>query len=111
MIPAWRIDRPFRPQAGQDGHLRVVDAEDGPAGRIVCVVPGHLERQVAPDRVVRLLDEEDAENARLIAAVPELRAVLAALVRWSAQAGGSDAQPWQDARALLARLRDPHATA
>lgn len=109
MMASWHIDRPFRPQAGQDGHLRIVDAEDGPAGRVVCVVPGHLERQVTPDRAVRLLDEQDAKNARLIAAVPELRSVLAALVKWSAQAGGSDARAWQDARALLGRLRDPYA--
>ena len=59
--------------------------------------------------VVDLLDEDDIAHARLIAAAPRLRAVLAALVAWSAQTGHGDARPWQDARALLDALRDPHA--
>lgn len=77
--------------------------------RLVCVIPGHLAWQATPERTVRLLDEGDADNARLIAAAPELRAALAALVEWSAQTGGWDARAWQDAHALLARLRDPRA--
>lgn len=109
MSAPWHIDRLLRPRAGQDGQLQIVDAEDGPAGRVVCVIPGHLVWQATPDRTVRLLDEGDADNARLIAAAPELRAALAALVEWSAQTGGWDALAWQDARTLLARLRDPHA--
>ncbi len=109
MIPRWHIDRLLRPQAGQDGNLQIVDGKDGPAGRVVCVVPGHLEWQAKPDMVVRLLDEQDVDNARLITAAPELRAALAALVEWSAQTGGWDALAWQDAQALLERLRNPHA--
>ncbi len=109
MSAPWHIDRLVRPRAGQDGYLQIVDAEDGPTGRVVCVIPGHLVWQATPDRTVHLLDEQDADNARLITAAPELRAALTALVEWSAQTGGWDALAWQDAQALLARLRDPHA--
>ena len=108
MIPAWSIDR-TKPRAGHPGLLLVLDPKDGPLGRTVCVVPGHLEWQITPQTVVRLLDEQDVENARLIAAAPQLRAVLAALVAWSEHTGGWGAPCWRDARALLARLRDPHA--
>ena len=92
MNPIWNLDR-----------------KDGPNGRTVCVIPGHLEWRVAARGVVRLLDEQDVENARLIAAAPQLRAALAGLVEWSARMGGWDASCWQDAPALLARLRDPAA--
>jgi len=108
MSPTWSLDRD-RPQAGDNGPLQVVDREDGPSGRIVCVIPGHLVWQASLDRVVRLLDEDDVENARLIEAAPQLRDALAALIEWSAVTGGWDAQCWQDAGALMDRLRDPHA--
>ncbi len=108
MNPIWNLDR-INPSAGHPGLLLVLDREDGPNGRTVCVIPGHLEWRIAARGVVRLLDEQDVGNARLIAAAPQLRAVLAGLVEWSARMGGWDASCWQDAHALLARLRDPAA--
>ena len=108
MIPAWNTDR-ASPRAGHPGLLLVLDQENGPLGRTVCVIPGHLECRITPQTVVRLLDEQDVENARLIAAAPQLRAVLAALVAWSERTGGWGAPCWRDAQAVLARLRDPHA--
>lgn len=110
MNARWHIDRLLAPCAGQDGFLPIVDAEDGPTGRVVCIIPGHLEWQTTPETVVRLLDEEDAENARLITAAPELRAMLAGLVEWAARTGGWSAPCWQDAQDLLAGLRTPHAS-
>jgi len=108
IVSSWSIDR-ILSVAGQEGPLRVLDREDGLHGRIVCVIPGHLEWQAAPDRCVRLLDEQDVENARLIAAAPELRTVLAGLVEWAACMGGWEAPCWREAHAVLSRIRDPHA--
>lgn len=108
MIPAWSIDR-ARPSAGHPGLLLVRDREDGPNGRTVCVIPGHLEWRITARGVVRLLDGQDVGNARLIAAAPQLRSVLAELVEWSEHTGGWGAPCWRDAHALLARLRDLHA--
>jgi len=75
----------------------------------VCLIPSHLAWQAPDASVIDLLDEDDIAPARLIAAAPRLRAALAALVTWSARTGHGDARPWQDARALLDALRDPHA--
>lgn len=108
IVPSWSIDRVL-PVAGQQGPLRVLGREDGPLRRTVCVIPGHLEWQATPDRLVRLLDEEDAGNARLIVAAPELRAVLAGLVEWAARTGSWEAPCWQDAQDILAGLRTPRA--
>jgi len=108
MNARWHIDRLLPPCAGQDGSLPIVDAEDGPAGRVVCIIPGHLEWQATPETVARLLDEEDVAHALLIAAAPQLRAVVAALLDWSAQMGGWSAPCWQEAQDLLATLRTPH---
>lgn len=69
MSACWSIDRVLS-AAGQEGSLCVLDREDGPHGRIVCVIPGRLEWQTTPDRPVYLLDRQDVENARLIAALP-----------------------------------------
>jgi len=105
---SWSIGRLWL-RAGESGPLRVIDREDGPSGRTVCLIPGHLAWEASDGSVVDLLDEDDIAHARLIAAAPRLRAALAALVAWSARTGHGDARPWQDAGALLDALRDPHA--
>lgn len=87
MSDPWSIDR-VRLRAGTRGPVQVIDREDGPSGRIVCVIPGHLVWQASPGNVAYLLDEEDIANARLIRAAPQLRAALAALIEWSAMMGG-----------------------
>jgi len=109
MNPVWSLDR-INPATGHPGLLLVLDHEDGPNGRTVCVIPGHLEWRITARGVLRVLDGQDVENAHLIAA-PQLRSVLANLVEWSARMGGWDAPCWQDAHALLAGLREPHAEA
>jgi len=105
---SWSIG-PLWLRAGDSGPLRVIDREDGPSGRTVCLIPGHLAWQAPDGSVVNLLDEDDIAHARLIAAAPRLRAALAALAAWSARTGHGGARPCQDARALLDTLRDPHA--
>ncbi len=108
MIPVWSLGR-TSPAAGHPGLLLVLDHEDGPDGRTVCVIPGHLEWRITARGVVRLLDEEDVGNARLIAAAPRLRSALAGLLEWSARTGGGDAPCWHDPRLLLDSLRNPQA--
>ena len=108
MSASWSIGRLWL-RAGESGPLRVIDREDGPSGRTVCLIPGHLAWQAPDGSVVNLLDEDDIAHARLIAAAPWLRAALVALVAWSARTGHGDARPWQDARALLDAPRNPHA--
>lgn len=110
MNAVWSIDR-IRPVAGHPGFLLVLDQEDGPDGRTVCVIPGHLAWQVTAGSGLRLLDGQDVTNARLIVEAPQLHSVLAALVGWAARMGGWDAACWDDAHALLARLQDPRAGA
>jgi len=105
---SWSIGRLWL-RAGESGPLRVIDREDGPSGRTACLIPGHLAWQAPDGRVVNLLDEDDIAHARLIAAAPRLHAALAALAAWSARTGHGGAHPWQDARALLNALRNPHA--
>ena len=108
MSASWSIGRLWL-RAGESGPLRVIDREDGPSGRTVCLIPGHLAWQAPDGSVVNLLDEDDIAHARLIAAAPRLRAALVTLVAWSARTGHGDASPWQDARALLDAPRNPHA--
>ena len=108
MSASWSIGRLWL-RAGESGPLRIIDREDGPMARTVCLIPGHLAWQAPDGGVVDLLDEDDIAHARLIAAAPRLRATLAALVAWSARTGHGDARPWQDARALLDALQDPRA--
>ncbi len=88
----------------QAGHVRQALAVEG--GHLFI---GHLAWQAPDGSVVNLLDEDDIAHARLIAAAPRLRAALAALAAWSARTGHGGARPWQDARALLDALRNPHA--
>lgn len=108
MSTVWSIGRLWL-RAGESGPLPIIDREDGPSGRTVCLIPGHLAWQAPDGSVVDLLDEDDIAHARLIAAAFRLRAALAALIAWSAQTGHGDARPWQDARALLDALRNPRA--
>ena len=108
MSASWSIARLWL-RAGESGPLPIIDREDGPSGRTVCLIPGHLVWEAPDGSVVDLLDEDDIAHARLIAAAPRLRAALAALVAWSARTGHGDTRPWQDARALLDTLRHPHA--
>ena len=105
MSASWSIGRLWL-RAGESGPLPIIDREDGPAGRTVCLIPGHVVWEAPDGSVVALLDEDDIAHARLIAAAPRLRAALAALVAWSAQTGHGNTRPWQDARALLDALRN-----
>ena len=81
MAPRWELVRAGA-LPGDDGQLLLVDREDGPDGRTVCVVPGHLVHRARDGELVRLLDEQDLENARLFTAAPALRETLAALLAW-----------------------------
>ncbi len=47
MSGSWSIGRLWL-RAEESGPLRIIDRKDGPAGRTVCVIPGHLVWQ-APD--------------------------------------------------------------
>ncbi len=41
MSASWSIGRLWL-RAGDSGPLRVIDRKDGPSGRTVCLIPGHL---------------------------------------------------------------------
>lgn len=89
MAGMWDIVPPdARP--GEETPLTIIDREDGPDGRTVCVVPGNLSWQKSDNNFVRLLDEDDIANARLLAAAPKIRSALAALLGWAIRAGHSD---------------------
>ena len=106
MSSTWTIDR-VRALPGDNGQILILDREDGPDGRTVCSIQGHLAWQRSEDDFVRLLDEQDIENARLIAAAPAMRRILADLLQWAAQTGGWEAACWAAACSLLAKLRQP----
>ena len=105
-ILTWNVVPPNR-LPGDDGQILIVDREDGPNGRTVCIIPGRLLYLNVERDFVRLLDEQDLENARLFAAAPRLRAVLADLIEWATRAGSPEAPCWQEARALATILRTP----
>ncbi len=89
MAGMWDIVPPdARP--GEETPLTIIDREDGPDGRAVCVVPGNLSWQKSDNNFVRLLDEDDIANARLLAAAPQIRSALAALLGWAIRAGHGD---------------------
>lgn len=104
MAPRWELVR-VGALPGDDGQLLLVDGEDGPDGRTVCVVPGHLVHRARDGEFVRLLDEQDLENAWLFAAAPALRETLAALLAWRARTGGCGDPCWDTARRFLDQLR------
>ena len=103
-MPGWEVQR-----AGalpdHDDPMLILDREDGPNGRTVCVVPGNLFWNKAGGDFVRLLDEDDLANATLLAAAKQMRDALLGLVAWQARVGGVNDPAWDDARALLAQLR------
>ena len=102
-MPGWEVQRAGA-LPGDDGQLLVLDREDGPHGRTVCVVPGNLFWNKAGGDLVRLLDEDDLANATLLAAAKQMRDALQGLVAWQARTGVASDPAWDDARALLARL-------
>lgn len=86
MAGMWDIVPPdARP--GAETSLTIIDREDGPDGRTVCIVPGNLNWQKSAGILVRLLDEDDIANARLLATAPQLRSALAVLLGWAVRAG------------------------
>ena len=55
--PRWEMS-PAAAEAGQEATLQIVDQEDGPDGRTVCIIPGNLSRRLAAGEFVRLLDQQ-----------------------------------------------------
>ena len=106
MNATWTINR-VGAMPGDDGQILILDREDGPDGRTVCSIQGHLAGQRSKDDFVRLLGEQDIENAQLIAVAPAMHRILADLLQWAAQMGGCDAPCWAAARSLLTGLRQP----
>lgn len=70
---AWTAD--LR-QPGAEGPIVLRDPGDGPEGRVVCLIPGHLVHHQHEGEVRRLLDEDDVAHARLILAASRLLAAL-----------------------------------
>ena len=105
----WQLS-PADAQVGDETPLLVLDREDDPEGRTICVIPGRLSRRVADGEFVRLLDEQDLANATAITLLPNLRSTLAELIEWAARTGGWDAACWRAAEDLLRQLRSisPH---
>ena len=92
--------------AGQETTLQIIDREDGPDGRAVCVIPGNVSRRMADGDFVWLLDEQDIANAAMILLLPQLRSTMSDLVGWASRTGGWDASCWRSAETLLQRLRE-----
>jgi hypothetical protein len=103
MSAGWEVVRPGA-LPGDVGPLLIVDRGDGPDGRTVCAIPGHLVHRRPDGAAVRLLDEQDLENALLFAAACDMRHMLARLVGWERRMGGRGDPCWADARKLLALL-------
>ncbi len=109
MTTAWEVAPP-NPHVGAETPLLILDREDGPEGRTICVIPGNLSRRVSDGDFVRLLDEQDLANAKAILLLPQLGTALADLIEWAARTGGWDAACWRTAEDLLRQLRSvsPH---
>jgi len=97
---------PATAEAGQETALQIVDLEDGPAGRTVCIVPGNLSRRAPDGEFGRLLDQQDIANASMILLLPRLRSTMSELVEWAARTGGWEASCWRSAETLLHQLRE-----
>ena len=98
--PRWEMS-PAAAEAGQEATLQIVDQEDGPDGRTVCIIPGNLSRRLAAGEFVRLLDQQDIANAAMILLLPRLRSTMSDLVEWASRTGGWDASCWRSAETLL----------
>ena len=48
--PRWEMS-PAAAEAGQETTLQIVDQEDGPDGRTVCIIPGNLKSPIGGWRV------------------------------------------------------------
>jgi len=97
---------PATAEAGQETALQIVDREDGPDGRAVCIIPGNVRRRLDNGKFVRLLDEQDIANAGMILLLPQLRNTMFRLVEWASRTGGWDAPCWRSAEALVQQIRD-----
>ena len=98
--PRWEMS-PATAAAGQETTLQIIDREDGPDGRTVCILLGSLRRRVADGEFVRLLDDQDIANAAMIMLLPRLRSTMSDLVEWASRTGGWDASCWRSAETLL----------
>lgn len=92
-------------QVGQATALRIVDREDGPDGRTVCIIPGNLQQRLDNGAFARLLDEQDIANAAMILMLPRLHSAMSDLVEWASRTGGWDAPCWRTAEALMQQMR------
>jgi hypothetical protein len=97
---------PATPEAGQQSALQIVDGDNSPDGRTVCVIPGNLKRRLDDGNFTRLLDEQDVANAAIILLLPPLRNTIFRLVEWASRTGGWDAPCWRSAEALLQKLHE-----
>ena len=104
MSTSWELS-PASPEVGDEIPLLILDREDGPEGRTICMIPGRLSRRVAGGDFVRLIDEQDLANAAAILLLPHLRYALAEPIEWAARTGGWDAPCWQAAEDLLRQIR------
>ncbi len=72
MPTSWELS-PAHPEVGDETPLLILDREDDPDGRTICMIPGRLSRRVVDGEFVRLLDERDLANANSILLLPDLR--------------------------------------
>jgi hypothetical protein len=97
---------PATAEAGQQSALQIVDGDNSPDGRTVCIIPGNLKRRLDDGNFMQLLDEQDVPNAAMILLLPQLRNTMFRLVEWASRTGGWDAPCWRSAEALLQKLRE-----
>ena len=97
---------PAKAEAGQESALQIVDCDNGPDGRTVCIIPGNLKRRLDDGNFTRLFDEQDIANAAMILLLPQLRNTMFRLVGWASRTGGWDAPSWRSAEALVQQLPD-----
>ncbi len=100
----WDVS-PSTARVGDETALQIIDRENGPDGRTVCIIPGNLMRRTTDGNFTRLLDEQDLANAASIRLLPQLTETLSELVKWAAHMGGWDAACWRSAEELLQQLR------